>query len=234
MTDFTFTWNSGFLALPANNELESLGAGRIRDHKAAFSERYQLCFSLLGDANDGLITFGQFLIQTADPIANAQPAIYTKANITSGQTELYYSDDDQHITQITYKGALNFSKLLPSGTRMAFLQAAVPTGWTHDTSINDRLVRINGSIGGGVGGSWTLNTDGHQLSTSELPSFNVSTTVPVTGSISAGSGGGIAAMFGDTSYGSTSVGGNQPHIHPINTAGTWRPQYTDAVVGVKT
>lgn len=42
----------------------------------------------------------------------------------------------------------------PSGTSMIFTQAVAPTGWTLDTTNNDRFVRISNSAGGGTGGSW--------------------------------------------------------------------------------
>lgn len=42
-----------------------------------------------------------------------------------------------------------------AGTRMAFAQAAAPTGWTQDTSSNadNRMLRVVNTTGGGVGGT---------------------------------------------------------------------------------
>lgn len=42
-----------------------------------------------------------------------------------------------------------------AGTRMAFAQAAAPTGWTQDTSANadNRMLRVVTTAGGGVGGT---------------------------------------------------------------------------------
>jgi len=44
-------------------------------------------------------------------------------------------------------------------TKLVFYQAAVPTGWTQDTSNNDKALRVVGSIGGGgSGGSKALSS----------------------------------------------------------------------------
>lgn len=48
-------------------------------------------------------------------------------------------------------------KAIPSGTKMVFYQATAPTGWTQDTSINDRVLRVVSGEGGGTGGSWIIS-----------------------------------------------------------------------------
>ena len=49
---------------------------------------------------------------------------------------------------------------IPNGTSMLFTQATAPTGWTQDTTYNDRALRITSSttLGGGVGGSVAFET----------------------------------------------------------------------------
>lgn len=66
---------------------------------------------------------------------------------------------------------------VPSGTKMLFMQAAAPTGWTLDTTHNDKSVRIVSGTGGGSGGSVDFSTvfgrsatDGTSLSTAQLAS----------------------------------------------------------------
>lgn len=42
----------------------------------------------------------------------------------------------------------------PAGTRLLFHQAAAPTGWTKQTTVNDAVLRVvSGTTGGGTGGS---------------------------------------------------------------------------------
>src|SRR5664279_5661718 len=46
-----------------------------------------------------------------------------------------------------------------ASSKVVFYQAAVPTGWTQDTSQNDKALRVVGSTGGGgSGGTQPLST----------------------------------------------------------------------------
>jgi hypothetical protein len=69
---------------------------------------------------------------------------------------------------------------------MLFQQTAAPTGWTKDTTHNDKAIRIvNGTVGTGgssafstalatptVTGTISGSTGSHTLSTSEIPSHH--------------------------------------------------------------
>lgn len=47
----------------------------------------------------------------------------------------------------------------PAGTKLLFHQAAAPTGWTKQTTVNDAALRVvSGSTGGGTGGSLAFST----------------------------------------------------------------------------
>jgi hypothetical protein len=99
--------------------------------------------------------------------------------------------------------------LIPVGTKMAFFQAAVPTGWTQDTSQNDKVMRVVSGTGGGYGGTWALSG----MSTGK-PTADVGTHV---------------VNYGTQSY--TLVDAN--HVHHLATDDTWRPAYVDVVIGTK-
>jgi len=74
----------------------------------------------------------------------------------------------------------------PSGTKMLFQQTAAPTGWTKDTTHNDKALRItSGTVGTGgsvafetafasqtPAGSVSVTVAGHTLTTSEIPSHS--------------------------------------------------------------
>ena len=92
----------------------------------------------------------------------------------------------------------------PGGTKMVFVQASAPTGWTQDTTNNDKGLRVVSGSGGGAGGthafssppstshthtgashthstpnhshSHTLSAGAHTLSTSQMPSHTHSGT----------------------------------------------------------
>jgi len=112
--------------------------------------------------------------------------------------------------------------LIPAGTKMAFFQASVPTGWTQDTSVNDRVLRVVSGTGGGSGGSWTIS--GISVSSeSNIVLQNV--WVSSTENFAPGSIPGVTAI--------NSAG----HSHNITSTaasnGTWRPAYIDVVIGAK-
>ena len=46
----------------------------------------------------------------------------------------------------------------PSGTKLSFFQASAPTGWTQDTSNNDKVLRVVSGTGGGTGGTHALTS----------------------------------------------------------------------------
>ena len=53
----------------------------------------------------------------------------------------------------------NAAAAFPAGTQMLFVQAAAPTGWTKQTTVNDATVRIvSGATGGTTGGSVAFST----------------------------------------------------------------------------
>ena len=43
-------------------------------------------------------------------------------------------------------------KRIPSGTKMLFFQASAPTGWTKQTGLNNRAIRVVSGAGGSTGG----------------------------------------------------------------------------------
>jgi len=127
----------------------------------------------------------------------------------------------------------------PGGTKMVFVQASAPTGWTQDTTNNDKGLRVVSGSGGGTGGthafssppstshthtgpshthstpahlhSHTLSAGAHTLSTAEMPSHSHS--------ISRGYGTGTSVIkAGNSSGGSigtSSTGGGGSHSHSL-------------------
>ena len=146
--------------------------------------------------------------------------------------------------------ALTGLAAFPSGTKMLFAQSAAPTGWTHDTSFNNRALRlVSDSSGGSTGGSntWSsvLNSSvatsggsvsNHTLTVSQIPSHNHSVSVPFTN----GKGGNLNALtgarntHGSTSVTSTSIGGGQGHNHGFtNPSFNLDLRYLNVIVATK-
>ena len=64
---------------------------------------------------------------------------------------------------------------LPSGTRLTFHQAAAPTGWTQDTTLDDHALRLVSGTGGTTGGTTAFST----VFSNQTPTISVS----VSGSV---------------------------------------------------
>jgi hypothetical protein len=131
--------------------------------------------------------------------------------------------------------------LVPSGTKMVFGQATAPTGWTKDTTYNDKMLRIVSGSGGGNGGSWTitLDNDTHSHSLwgppySFFPGLGPSSEIAHSYATK-------EARPGDISLFQTINNHNIDHIHSVGDSyshehtsnGTWRPLYLDAIVCTK-
>lgn len=152
---------------------------------------------------------------------------------------------------------------IPAGTKMVFVQAAAPTGWTIDTtaSYNTAGLRIvTGGGGGATGGStdaFTAHTHsvpshghghsmyvaGHTLTVAEMPWH----THTITGDAMYEGGSG-AITTGNMDYPAAVVdttdgtGGSQPHAHGLGggvydaagmTTGSFAPKYVNCIVCVK-
>lgn len=152
------------------------------------------------------------------------------------------------------------SSLIPPGTRMVFRQASAPTGWTQDTSLNDRVLRMVSGSGGGAGGSWLISGLSHahthdMAHTHETP-FRATRIDGGSGDLwQAGSGTAPAFGTGTTRAGQRMVGtdtglaaANEPtaltsgasvstttgaSTSAVSSDGSWRPLYADVIVASK-
>ncbi|MDD3493692.1 MAG: hypothetical protein PHZ19_09385 [Candidatus Thermoplasmatota archaeon] len=122
---------------------------------------------------------------------------------------------------------------IPSGTKMLFAQAAAPTGWTQDTSVNDRVLRVVSGSGGGTGGSWTLSgltVDGHALTIAEMPAH---THTMLVEQVFVNGADRHAVRGPGTGTATSSTGGGQAHSHGLSADGNWRPAYLDVIIATK-
>ena len=129
----------------------------------------------------------------------------------------------------------------PSGTKVVFAQASAPTGWTQDTTNNDKALRVVSGTGGGTGGthafssppstshthtgpshthstpshshSHSLSAGSHTLSTSQMPSHtHVAGYAYSSGSYN------IHAEYGGSTVSqyTGSTGGSGSHSHSLS------------------
>lgn len=128
----------------------------------------------------------------------------------------------------------------PILTRLAFFQAAAPTGWTLDNTLNDKLVRIDSTAGGATGGGWsitglTTTIAGTVLTVDQIPAH----THTVGGDATApaiSNRAGQTNTFNNNNITTNSTGGGLSHGHAGSTTtgdGAWRPAYVNAIICAK-
>ena len=163
----------------------------------------------------------------AGALADLRADIATlQAAMTTAQSDI--SSLSGSVASLT--SAVSQKPRMDIGTKVAFFQAAAPTGWTQDVSVNDKVLRVVSGSGGGSGGSWTITgvtVDGHVLTESEIPSH-------VHGTVQTPAGNGFGPPGGGNNLGTpgstAATGGGQAHTHGLTADGNWRPAYIDVIV----
>jgi hypothetical protein len=134
--------------------------------------------------------------------------------------------------------------LIPSGTKMLFMQNTAPSGWTFAAENNDRVIINTSTVGNGgsTAGSWTisgLTADSHThgmthdhtgSGTTGLPSANTigvqagSTSVPNTSHLH---------NFSFTTDGASSSNTGTASATGVSSNGAWRPAYVFSITCTK-
>ena len=127
---------------------------------------------------------------------------------------------------------------IPSGTTMLFAQAAAPTGWTKQTTHNDKSLRVVSGSGGGSGGVQAFSTvfgrtavDWSSLSIAQLAAHTHNITVQKNASTLTGDlvRGAPNDTDGTVAGGALSTGSNAAHSHGLDL----RVQYVDVIICLK-
>ena len=126
------------------------------------------------------------------------------------------------------------SAAFPAGTQMPFVQAAAPTGWTKQTTVNDATIRIvSGTTGGSIafstafvaGKAITLsgNVGATTLSLAQVASHTHTFkyfTGETTSSDRMNTVTSISQTQGSTTVTTAAVGGNSSHTHSLSGTAT--------------
>lgn len=257
----TQVWNAAFEAIPADNDQISEGALRIRNLKRDIRERMEIDHDW-----DDITDAGKHKQLTlVDPLPSDPATVvdqgYVYSKNVSAVVELFWKDEAGNVLQLTAAGkipgtALASDAVFPTGTKMLFQQTNAPTGWTKDTTHNDKALRVvSGAAGSGgvtafsgVFGASKV-TGGHTLTVAETPAhdhftvFNGASTqsiglnVDPTDAIYSASGGGLgnadyilqgANARPDVGWTSES-GGGQAHTHTLSLD----LQFVDIIIATK-
>jgi hypothetical protein len=161
----------------------------------------------------GVKTFSNFPVTPAlAPVSNYQVA-----------NKKYVTDSINAIVIPSY------AQIIPSGAKMLFYMSAAPVGWTQDTNINDRVIRVVSGSGGGNGGSWTmsgLSIGGHSLTTDEMIHTHTISSITVLANPDNPGRTAISSISGSNSSAAS-------HNHAVTHDSSWRPSYIDVIVCTK-
>jgi hypothetical protein len=196
----------------------------------------------------------------AIPMSGGHPVKSLQQQVDDLSARVTSTEDRLHNHDLAYNNQQNFNtgiqsqvtalqaqvnaiptSTFPVGTRMVFIQAAPPTGWTINGAYNDRAIRlVSGATGGNAGGSVGFSgifgrtaTDNAGIAGGNMPSHNhggggVKTATPTGDYIV------VPVLGADTfiyHYFTPIVtqGSDVPHAHGIE----MRLAYVDACVGQK-
>lgn len=186
---------------------------------------------------------------TLDGLTSTVAELNILDGVTTSTTELNY------VNGVTSNIQTQFDNLIVSGTRMVFVQAAAPTGWTQVTGFTGRGIRLTDGAGGGTAGTsdafashlHTIGAHGHgdtfaasgtALTVAQLPSHRhwITNNVLVGSEFSYGGVG--TSMTNDGSY-TDYTGSGDTHTHTITgsvsnstqyNSGSFVPKYVNAIV----
>lgn len=119
-----------------------------------------------------------------------------------------------------------------AGTKLLFQQTAAPTGWTKDTTHNDKALRVvSGTASSGGTNSFTtamvnsFNSGATTLTTSQIPSHTHGGVVRSSG----GDGYETGAIYSRSSGSTDSAGTGGSHTHTVQL----NVQYVDVIIATK-
>ena len=159
------------------------------------------------------------------------------SNATEAQFKTFLNDFRNYVSYMLGATGLPADSIvggIPSTTNMLFAQASAPTGWTKQTTHNDKSLRVVSGSGGGSGGVHAFSTvfgrtatDWSSLSIAQLAahSHTVSTKSSGTGTL-------ISANSATTSpdlNATSSVGSGATHAHGLDL----RVQSVDVIICTK-
>jgi len=206
------------------------------------------------EASTDVTVSGKQVVTTANNSISAGSLTIDTAEVTYN-----HSDSSLHVNgnALAFKSDVD-NNAFPSGTKMLFQQTSAPTGWTKDTTHNNKALRVtNGTVG--TGGNASFNTvfgltatNNHTLTEAQMPSHSHSTSNSgnhshsfnrrglysggnYTNDAASGASGSSHTWAqgtngaGDHSHNTNNAGSSQGHSHGIDL----RVQYIDVIVATK-
>ena len=189
LTTFPVTYDAGFIDVYLNGIKQVIGT----DVTATSGTDIVFTTAVTSGQIVDIVAFGTF------NLANFSIGDATDVSLTSvadGQV-LQYNSTDSEFKPVDLESGL------PSGTKQLFVQTAAPTGWTKDTTHNDKAIRVvTGTVG--TGGTTAFST--------------AFATPSVSGSLTGAPAIGNLAVSVSGNIGSTTLSVSQIPAHTHNVA----------------
>jgi hypothetical protein len=172
----------------------------------------------------------------------------TARTLTIGSTGKTFNGSADVAWTLAEIGAAPAASAIPSGTKMLFAQTAAPTGWTKDTTHDNKALRVvsgTASTGGSVAFTTAFaskavagTVGSTTLSTSEIPSHSHSHLVFHDYGFGAGAPNRTTGMVngggGSANLGGNATGGGGSHNHSFTgTAIDLAVSYVDVIIATK-
>ncbi len=184
------------------------------------------------------------LTNTATARTNLGLSSATQAEMEAGTEALLRAMSPLRVKQAI---AANAPQAFPSGTRLLFQQTAAPTGWTKDTTHNDKALRVvNGTAGSGGTVAFTTafasqavagTVGSTTLAESQIPSHTHIQRYysgKTTGGPFNSSGNGYGTTVNNSGLTTAATGGSGSHNHSFTgTAINLAVQYVDTIIATK-
>ena len=160
--------------------------------------------------------------------------------ITATEAELNY------VHGVTSNIQTQINNILPSGTKLAFFQAAAPSGWTQITTYANHMLRVVSGVGGGFGGTHSpilnnisvpahTHTFSGTFTGAALPTHSHLFNTPINNQSLSGGGSSCSNVVGSLNGTTQAVSAGTPSgtiagTNANNTAVSWTPQYLDNIL----
>jgi hypothetical protein len=210
-------------AEPKGQENKNRVSERIREGKSAMEAALQAGGHFPGPdtANPIYITKINYGITGDRPASSADFTGRWYVNSTNGTIE---RDNGSSYVKIT-----EFKDVLPAGTKLLFIAAAAPTGWTQiTTGVDDKTIRITNTSTIGSGGSHSISSPPTHTHTTEKTELTHSHALSIQTQTVTRVGGGELIMANVSSISNNTVSLN--HNHDITAEQGFAPYYVDGII----
>ena len=183
---------------------------------------------------------GGYTVGYLDVFLNGAQLQNTDFTATNGSSvTLTEAAQVNDVVRLVAWGTFSVAAIFPSGTKMVFVQTAAPTGWTKDTSHDNKALRVvsgTASSGGSVAFTTAFasqavsgSVGNTTLSTAQIPSHAHGGGAAGTYVVPIGSYYGLPALSN-----TEAAGGGGSHNHSFSgTAINMAVQYVDVIIATK-